>query len=478
MRKYGSLLVAGVTLALLLSGCAKEQPAQTPPAGGADAAAQTVDKGIAGGAARTADAGTAAQAPEKAPEAAWCFEVTRETEATDYKSPDGTVVASVSYETPRLTLKAESGGDGAEPPEAMRAVCDAFNADAAAYDSARVWGTAWDMRAEGLAHYQAYRENGWEVFPLADELTITDVRQTDELVSVWAQAYVNLGGAHPDWGFCAWNFDLGTGSFFSLNDLTDRPEAMRAVLAEEIVSQIYRSELYDAFYDDTPETVRQQQDFNVFFGAEGMTVWFGEYEIAPHVAGVPTFEIPYAVFASFLNARGERLLALSEEERVLGDFYDAERLWYWFEGAAPVDYEDAEAVPVAAADGTTMELSCHRFSYPGVTTMAQLRALLATRFSDALVAEKLDAGGFAGPLFREIGGALYVVDAGRGDDLTVASVDYAVDLANHRVVATIARQDFDDNTLEWVLTGVTEEVAFPYEAGPDGARFTDFQSIY
>ena len=40
-----------------------------------------------------------------------------------------------------------------------------------------------------------------------------------------------------------------------------------------------------------------------------MNVGFEQYEIAPYAAGMPSFQISYEKLASFLNERGQRLLA-------------------------------------------------------------------------------------------------------------------------------------------------------------------------
>ncbi len=42
-----------------------------------------------------------------------------------------------------------------------------------------------------------------------------------------------------------------------------------------------------------------------------MTVWFSEYDIAPHAAGIPMFDISYDVLAPYLNDSGAALLQIA-----------------------------------------------------------------------------------------------------------------------------------------------------------------------
>lgn len=146
-------------------------------------------------------------------------------------------------------------------------------------------------------------------------------------------------------------------------------------------------------------------------------------------------------------------------------------MWSWFDlTTMPLDPERPAS-----------EEGYYAVDYRDITTMAQLRTLLETRFSAEIVDELLTAeSGFAH--YKEIDGVLCAVQADRGSDITVASVDYAVELdGDHtagRVIATIHRQDFDEAKEEWYLTGETETVEFPFEMTENGARFTFFESAY
>ena len=242
-------------------------------------------------------------------------------------------------------------------------------------------------------------------------------------------------------------------------------------LDEETGAASWESDEADLYFDDYADTILMMDDFAVSFDEYGMTVTFAEYDIAPHAGGMPSFLIPYAEFSRYLNERGERLLNLKPEDRALGDYYEAEEMWSWFDlTTMPLDPERPAS-----------EEGYYAVDYRDITTMAQLRTLLETRFSAEIVDELLTAeSGFAH--YKEIDGVLCAVQADRGSDITVASVDYAVELdGDHtagRVIATIHRQDFDEAKEEWYLTGEPDTLEFPFEMAENGARFTFFESAY
>ena len=125
----------------------------------------------------------------------------------------------------------------------------------------------------------------------------------------------------------------------------------------------------------------------------------------------------------------------------------------------------------------TAEEGYYPVKYPGVTTMNELRELLFTRFSDELaVALLAPVDGFRH--YKEIDGVLCAIEADRGADITVGSVEYSVDVEAHKVVALIHRQDFNEATGALELTGETETVDFSFEWTDSGARFTSFVDIY
>lgn len=406
-------------------------------------------------------------APEPAAEE-WDFTVLVERSEQEYTAEDGTVIAKESVERPVLAL-VNPGGEAYADTEPGRgvtaqqlAVCQTFN-DAAA--NLGVWDI--DIEEEGRTIYEMRKESGDEMPPVGREITVSEIYRNGSLLSVLEGDYAYLGGAHPDYGLRAWNYDLGGGRFFDLMDLTDRPAELRETIAYEIAAQIAASEIREGYYEDWFDRLLAKESFEACFGAEGMTVFFQEYDIAPHAVGVPAFMIPYSSISRFLNAYGEQLLDLPLEAKVIGDFHEAQRLWSWLEAGAPVDYSDSR---------TEGDIWYFRVDDPEVRTLADVKAMLSGYVDESFVEEQLAGNG----VLREFDGVLYAASVGRGDDLSIASVDYAAQLSGEggKVIVTIHRQDYDDAAGDWVPTGESDVHEFPFTMRAGHAVFSTMENIY
>ncbi len=460
-------LMVLLTLALVLSlfGCTQketpeptQQPAtQQPTPEPAPEQTQQPDTGVP----------AATEAPQPAAEE-WDFTVQVERTEQEYTADDGTVIATAVYEQAVLKLESASGEvfTGSEPERGVTAeqlaVCRTFN-DATAIHG--LWDI--DIGEEGRAIYEFRKETGGEMVPVGDEVTVVEVNRRGNLLSVLMGEYAYLGGAHPDYGMFAWNYDLNNGAFVDLTSLTDRPEELKTTVVYEIASQIDASDLREGFYQDWFEKLLEKENFEAYFGVESMTVWFQEYDLGPHAIGVPSFEIPYGSISRFLNAYGEQLLALPVEARVIGDFHEAQSLWSWLEAGAPVDYADKRV-----EDG----IWYFRVDDPNVRTMADVGTMLSRLVDESFVEEQLAGNG----VLREFDGVLYAASVGRGDDLSIASVDYEAQMsgAGGKVVVTIHRQDYDDAAGGWVLTGESDVHEFPFTLRDSHAVFSMMEPIY
>ena len=76
-----------------------------------------------------------------------------------------------------------------------------------------------------------------------------------------------------------------------------------------ILEEIEAQGLAEGYFENYEEAIRGAEDFNVYFEAGNtMTVWFDEYVIAPHAAGIPAFSMDLSILDPFLNAAGAALL--------------------------------------------------------------------------------------------------------------------------------------------------------------------------
>ena len=459
MKRVFALALA-LALALSLCACGKKDTDAAPQNAAENGTVQQQEEP------KTAEA---AAEPEK-PETRWYYQAYTKTDERELKAEDGTQLGSVSHQLIYLTLV--NDGPETEPPAEMQAIRDTYNA---AMDATFAEWSEVDAEEMAREDYAWAQESGYEFMLHSDEFSVSDAYQTATLVSVVGGRSEFGSVAHANNYLMSWNYDLERGEFISLNDLTDDPLTLRGYLAWEIIDQIYEREETDWYYDDYMDTIEHTEDFHFWFDADGLYIWFPEYDIAPHAAGIPMFDIPYSRIAQFLNERGERLLELSLEDRMYGDFFEAEDMWSWFDGCAPAG-EGSISVPNAEYGWDDIY---NRVDVPGVNSIADLRAKLSTRFSDELVERMFSE---RGEVFREQDGALYCLPAGRGDDMTIADVDFKLTLNDTQtggvMTVTITRQDYDDKTDAWQLTGEVDTLEMPFEITEQGARFTDFHSVW
>ncbi len=246
----------------------------------------------------TEPAETAAEPQEQAA----TYTVEARTAETEITAEDGTLVGSTKYTLNYLTT------DGGEE---MQAVCKTFN-DAMDAFAAETYAEDSEFAAQSREVYEWQTSENIEFMPCYDEFGVTDTFMSDNMVSIVGAGSNYTGGAHPNNYMMAWNYDLQNGKFFTLNDLADDPAALRAAVADEILAQIEAQGLAEGYFENYEEAIRGAEDFNVFFGGNRtMTVWFSEYDIAPHAAGIPMFDISYDVLAPYLNDSGAALLQIA-----------------------------------------------------------------------------------------------------------------------------------------------------------------------
>ena len=154
-------------------------------------------------------------------------------------------------------------------------------------------------------------------------------------------------------------------------------------------------------------------------------------------------------------------LETPSKEAIINDYKEAQDLWSKFEGLLNSDYEDNKVVSV---DGYDQYFA--RVTEPGITTLSDLKNLLATRVDRNFVNSAVDND----TKYKEFDGVLYIAPAGRGDDMSIGWVEFEVTTANDGKSGTLTvfihRQDYNDNG-SWVETGVTDsyDYTFTVESG-------------
>lgn len=297
------LVLLGLTIALSLPGCApRKMPAHDDKTDGETTAIP--DNGET--------AGAETDAPETE-EGRWSFELQFDTATEEYSYDDGTVLATGEYERPVLIAVCDK--DALPMPADVQAVCDSFNeffetiysvpegSDNDYYCSAAELAEAARQSIEAGA-----RESGQYFFPYYHNIAVPYARIAGDLVEVELEISAYAGGAHPGSSRVGYHFDLQTGEFFKLSDLTDDPAGLAAAVSDEIVRQIADSGEADYYFSGYEDTIRNRGDYNFTIGEDGLTFIFGEYEIGSYAMGILEFAVTNDVIAPYLNERGDRIL--------------------------------------------------------------------------------------------------------------------------------------------------------------------------
>jgi hypothetical protein len=127
-------------------------------------------------------------------------------------------------------------------------------------------------------------------------------RQKDLLVIDQTGFGYTIGAAHGWHLRRTFHIDSVKAEVYGLKDLF-KPESDIFGILSKTVSEMMKKNRDEMGYlkdhaDVTPETC-----FAV--GEKGLTLYFGEYEIAPYAAGLPEFFIPFSDLSGYINYEGD-----------------------------------------------------------------------------------------------------------------------------------------------------------------------------
>lgn len=140
-----------------------------------------------------------------------------------------------------------------------------------------------------------------------------EVYQTQQMISVKGTYMSYLGGAHPNTGFLAWNFDLTSGSFLSPLLLAEDTKLFSEAVQKEILRQAAQPREdgtipIENYWQEYPVIVKDWSHYAVSFDEKGMEVTFSPYELASYAEGPQTFRFSYEWLTPYLGQHGLVLL--------------------------------------------------------------------------------------------------------------------------------------------------------------------------
>lgn len=248
------------------------------------------------------------------------YEVTTDPHEETVHAEDGTLLMTVSFQLPHLQAYAD--GTLIETPatpaqeEAMARV-NTFNEN---FNQWRESGDTAQSMEDAKSLYQSFPD-AFSNTSYCEEFTYTAYR-TGSLISIAADYYSYLGGAHPNDVYFSWNFDLDSGTFLTIPELATDPQTFTLAVADMIEAQAVEQfatepeyeglSISDVYWDNYREVMEKWgSDYAASFDADGLTVIFSAYELASYANGPQEFHIPYAALDSYWSDSGRAVLGLN-----------------------------------------------------------------------------------------------------------------------------------------------------------------------
>ena len=117
------------------------------------------------------------------------------------------------------------------------------------------------------------------------------VYKSNDVICIALSNYTNTGGAHGNANITLYNFNLQSGSVYSLNDLVSDEEALTALAKDFFIKELEMNS------DEHLEDYFFGEDFhlpaNIGFNEDGLLMLYNVYEIASYAQGITEFTIPF-----------------------------------------------------------------------------------------------------------------------------------------------------------------------------------------
>ena len=157
---------------------------------------------------------------------------------------------------------------------------------------------AYDAACEA---FDALDDAGREIWLAYGWSSSAEVERGDGAVlSLLCYTYAYTGGAHGSYDYFGQNFSTATGKALSIDDLTDDPEALRAVLTEHILAAA-KEDAEELF--DVEGFTERVYDTDAWYLTDDALVIFAQVgEVAAGARGRVDFAVPYEELGGLIRA--------------------------------------------------------------------------------------------------------------------------------------------------------------------------------
>ena len=184
------------------------------------------------------------------------------------------------------------------------------------YETEQNWTTVTnELKSWAREDYNSAVNEGYDFWgPYVSEDTMYITRADDKALSAVTENYWYSGGAHGMIGYSAVNFDTQTGRKLAIEDVIADTNALPNALAIEMLEQYPHLEesiqyTWEAGLEDylatylTPETADDMTpEFKWTLGYEGVTFYFGAYEIGSYADGNQVVVLTYNEYPELFSA--------------------------------------------------------------------------------------------------------------------------------------------------------------------------------
>jgi len=149
------------------------------------------------------------------------------------------------------------------------------------------------LEQDGKEYEKLAKEKGFPVHPYELIVDYKVQYNKNNLLSYTMDVYYYTGGAHGMTERYAYNIDNKASKVLMLQDLFKKDYNYKEVINNEVMEEIKESP-EGTYFSNEFKTISDNQPF--YLTDKGIIVYFGLYEIAPYVSGIPEFTIPAELF--------------------------------------------------------------------------------------------------------------------------------------------------------------------------------------
>lgn len=161
-----------------------------------------------------------------------------------------------------------------------------------------------ELYRDAVKQYEYAISQGFPFNPYQVVSIFKTTYNSPPLLSIYEDVYEYTGGAHGNTVKTSDTWNIITSKRLLLEDLFKRNYEYRRVILKEIEKQaiiLKQTGQIDFFDDFKLGIIKYFEEKNYYLTQKGLAIYYPLYTIAPYVAGIIVFIIPYHIFGKNIN---------------------------------------------------------------------------------------------------------------------------------------------------------------------------------